>query len=160
MSTHWEKVGQDVIEMAQELIEKYHPSLQFARIGFLFRDPAPKSNGRIVLGKASKVTPSIMPLLQEELDFIIWFSLDVWQEQLDSRQRLALIDHELSHCFMENNEKPTLKGHDIEEFNAVIQRHGLWLPDLEDTAKAVQGALFNRQGKVVAIETGELLDLD
>lgn len=157
MATIWEKCNPDVLDMASELIEKYHDSLRYARIGFLFREPAPKSNGRVVLGKASKVTDSIKPLLAEELDFIIWFSADVWFNELDDRQRLALVDHELCHCFMEDNEKPVLRRHDIEEFDVIIQRHGTWLPEMQVTAKAFQGKLFEPTGKVTTFDfNGEL----
>lgn len=77
MSVEWEKAPQDVIELAERLIEEHHPNLVNARIGILFRDKAPKSGGRLEMGKASKVSDKWKPLLREELDFIIWRAADI-----------------------------------------------------------------------------------
>lgn len=75
---------------------------------------------------------------------------------MDKRQRRALVDHELCHCRLEGDD-PEIVPHDIEEFNVIIQRHGVWLPSMEDTSRAFrQEPLLNvpsgRQGKLVAID--------
>lgn len=155
MAVEWSRASDFVIEIAQELIDLYHPTLQDARIAFLFREEAPMSNGKATLGKAAKVNAQWKPLLQEEFDFVIWFAHDRW-ELLDRRQRRALVDHELCHCRLVDGE-PTIVAHDIEEFNVIIQRHGEWLPDMQDTGRAFrQEPLLNvpsgRQGKLVAID--------
>jgi hypothetical protein len=61
---------------------------------------------------------------------------------LSKEQRVALVDHELCHFEVEypdDDEKQRtihITGHDVEEFTAVIERHGAWRPPLEDLARA------------------------
>jgi hypothetical protein len=50
----------------------------------------------------------------------------VWNLFNDA-QRAALIDHELCH-FRKNKETGAYdaRGHDLEEFNEIVERHGIW----------------------------------
>lgn len=52
----------------------------------------------------------------------------------------ALLDHELCHCTVEEdddgNVMHSIVGHDIEEFNAIIERHGDWLGEVKKLTKA------------------------
>lgn len=141
----WWTVDETVVELAKELIEKYHKPLKNARIGLLFRDEAPISNGKATLGRASKISDKWKPLLKDRYHFMIWLAYDRWQ-MLDNRSRRALLDHELCHCIMESDGKISIRPHDIEEFNDVIQRHGLWNVDAQQMALAVQGKLFESDG--------------
>jgi hypothetical protein len=49
-------------------------------------------------------------------------------------QRVALVDHELCHFGREEDDKGNrswvLVSHDIEEFKGIVERWGLWRPDL------------------------------
>ena len=151
----WEAAPKEVIDMADDLIRQHHQSLLDARIGILFRDVAPVSNGKVTWGKASKVDAKWQPLLKRELDFIIWLAYDVWRTVLDHKQRVALLDHELCHCTMEDGE-PKMRAHDIEEFSEIVERHGLWRNDLEQMYEAMQQSRFpfnyERQGFVEGVE--------
>lgn len=166
MAVEWEKAPEDVIELAKELIEKHHPHLRSAKIGILFRSEAPMRKGRRTLGKAGKVTPRWKPLLEERLDFVIWLAADWWLDELDSRQQKALLDHELCHCILGDNGWTT-RGHDIEEFNVILERYGPWREDLERTVRAIDtyqmrlglelgdmigGASDEQIGKVLALD--------
>lgn len=122
----WKKATPDVLKMAERLIEKHHKSLIGARIGFLFRDKAQKSKGKIILGKASKVSPRLQPYLN--YDFLIWIAEEEWDNMLQAA-REALLDHELCHCYM-GVDGPKILPHDIEEFRDIIDRHGFWSTDL------------------------------
>lgn len=51
----WSEAPASVIEIAQDLIAHYHISLLEARIGFIFRKEATRSQGRII----KKLTSSI-----------------------------------------------------------------------------------------------------
>lgn len=154
----WEKAPEEVVKLARDIIDDFHPHLQDARIGLLFRAPTPISMGRPVLGKASLVTARWRPLLREDLDFIIWLSSDYWHYDLDESQRRALLDHELNHCAGHLDEWK-MRGHDIEEFNIIIRRYGHWSPAIEDTARAIfqvglglDGTdLLDKVGKVTAV---------
>ena len=140
----WSEAPIEVIHMAQELIDKHHPDLKSANIGFVFRDVNGTSRNRAVLATCQKVQASLKPYLQ--FDFIIWISEEAWTVFSD-KQRHALIDHELCHARTDEDEQPVLIGHDIEEFRVIIERYGywkedlLWLGELANSEKALQMAL-------------------
>ena len=61
--------------------------------------------------------------------------------RLNHAQRLALLDHELCHVMGDTDTGFTMRDHDIEEFNAVIERHGAWSRDVVEflaTARKAQ----------------------
>jgi hypothetical protein len=88
-----------------------------------------------------------------DLDFLIWISKPDWLSFQPS-QRKALLHHELCHCEWDAEEGARILGHDIEEFHEVIAAHGLWMPDLEATARAIQPHLpkLEGRGKVKAVD--------
>ena len=53
----------------------------------------------------------------------------VWA-RLDTAKRLALVDHEFCHLSIDADGKLSMVGHDLEEFCAVVRRHGAWLDDI------------------------------
>lgn len=86
----------------------------------------------------------------QEIDpyFVIELAKDVW-DIITGKQRVALVDHELSHCRVAVNHagKPalTVVAHDVEEFEAVIRRHGLWKSDVKHFAKVTLDAVGGDQ---------------
>ncbi len=117
-----------------------HNDLDGVRIECVFRDKPAKSKGQVTWASARKIgglnaylasTPGESGIEAGEADF---FVLEVWEgiwQQLDDAKRRALVDHELMHCaveFDEDNGERTLKmrGHDHEEFLAVLERNGFW----------------------------------
>lgn len=140
MAVEFFAVKDDVVEMAQHLIELYHEDLQEARIGLLFRETASVSNGAMVVGKASKTTAQTRALLEaqgeEAPQFVIWLAYDYWMS-FSPQKKLAVLDHELEHCYLDKDKEPRLRGHDIEEFSAIVRRHGLWRDELRTFADAV-----------------------
>jgi hypothetical protein len=132
----WTEAPPEVISIAEEMIRKYHPRLAGARIAFVMRDKATKSQGRRICGEASKISAKMQTLIHYH--FMIWLAEDFWSE-ITHAQRLALVDHELSHCrWNEWEETAEIVGHDIEEFVSVIERHGLWSDATKNVARAVQ----------------------
>jgi hypothetical protein len=123
--------------IAEVLIEAVHDHLQGAKIGYLFKEKM-KTRARVVLGKASKAGSKLE--FFDDLDFIIEFNWQEWR-RLSPMQRIALVDHELCHFGLEEdaegNRDWVLEPHDIEEFKGVVQRWGLWKPDLVVFAGAV-----------------------
>lgn len=119
----------------EELIGPYHPHLAEARILYLFTNQERKSKGKVVVAFTSKLSGAAKYLssgdtedIDEGYDFLILISAEVW-EQFTESQRRAMVDHELSHCVGEETDdgfKWTITAHDVEEFSAVIERHGLW----------------------------------
>ena len=134
MSEKWIEVPNSVLMLAQELVREYHPDLKEARIGFIFRETVSYSKGMPVLGHAQKTSEMMKVYL--DFDFIIWIAADAYAD-LDENQRKALIDHELCHCTMVDG-VASLVGHDIEEFQDIIKRHGLWNTGLIRTAQVMK----------------------
>jgi hypothetical protein len=138
MAVSWTKVSNEVVRLCEDLIAEFHPHLQEARIGLIFRSEAPKSNGKETWGQASTVNDKTNALLpdNEKLDFLIWLAHDVWVD-LTTHQQRALLDHELCHCKGEWGGYRTM-GHDVEEFACIIERYGLWNPSLHYVARAFE----------------------
>lgn len=141
MAAEFHTATKDVIDIARSVIDSYHPHLRNARIGFLFRSEAPISGGKVTLSKAKLVTAEMR--VYADYDFLIWLAKNYYMSMTEE-QRTALIDHELCHCrYDEDEEKASLRGHDVEEFNEILQRYGFWWRGSERTAEAVQGHLFS-----------------
>lgn len=149
--TEW-RHAPEVHAIAEEVIDDHHPHLANAPIRYVFRDTASVSRGRVVLGRARKVSGLNAYLVglvgRERVDppadfFVLEIAADEWQ-RLDIKQRVALVDHELCHLWVEEPADPLehrklrIVGHDVEEFTEVIQRHGLWRPSVKAFADAAQ----------------------
>lgn len=153
MAVEWYEASDDVVMLAEQIINEHHPHLLDAKIGFLFRSEAPVSNGRITYGMCKKLGKDMQVYL--DYDFIIWLAYDKWMG-LSDKQRRALVDHELCHAGMtgEAQDKPAILPHDIEEFNCILKRHGFWWPLGDLTVDAIQPHLpleLERRGKVSAV---------
>ncbi|MFA5132705.1 MAG: putative metallopeptidase [Candidatus Paceibacterota bacterium] len=143
-----------VAEIAKRLIPKFHTHLVNARIAYLFKNKEIKKGGKIVIATAGKCSPKENALAKynngmsdvdvEGFDFLLIVSYPVWQTLTDA-QKLAVIDHELSHMLVQTDDesedgdtKYTIIEHDVQEFCSVIERHGLYMKDLENFAEAVK----------------------
>jgi hypothetical protein len=144
-----------VARIADDLIAKHHPELEGVRIEYVFRDPPTNTKGKQVWGSARKIsglnaylaTPSESDGAGDTDDlFVIEIAEKVWGALKDT-QRIALVDHELSHCTIEVDEESDevtlrLLPHDLEEFRGVIERHGLWEGSTAAFGRAMQPHLF------------------
>lgn len=130
-------------EVARRLIPQHHKHLANARIAYIFAKSLPARNGKVPMANARKV-PEAQRLLHG-YDFVITINEDAWM-LLTQAQREALIDHELSHCGMKQDGSWTIWAHDVEEFAAVIKRHGLWHDGARVFAKAVEQLEFDLEG--------------
>lgn len=142
----------EVRRIAENLIPKYHKHLVGIRMEYLFQSQASRGGGKITLGKARKITGFnallSTPDLLDDPDatsegceyFLITIAADMW-ELLGDKARVALIDHELSHCKVDRTEDNdvilSMYPHEIEEFADVLHRHGLWRPDLTNFMRNV-----------------------
>lgn len=83
-------------------------------------------------------------------DFIILLNQEVWNDkEFGPEKKAALIDHELCHAevALDRDGEPKVderlrrvwrtRKHDIEEFRAVVQRHGCYKYDLEKFAETL-----------------------
>lgn len=138
----------EVYRVLDDLIATHHTHLADAKIVLAWRFGwKPDQDGRLTLGQAKKVDD-----LNKDLhgyDFIILLNHEAYNAaQFTMEQQRALLDHELCHCVPaldEEGEQKTdednrlvwrLRGHDIEEFQEIVGRHGCWKSELEKFAMA------------------------
>jgi hypothetical protein len=164
--------AREVEDVVRQLVPLHHDHLdrQDVTIRCVYRDTPARSRGKIVLGKARKVAGLNAHLVglvrRDDLGddpadfFVIEVPHEVWQA-LKPSERRALVDHELCHFWVAIPEDPdedrqlVMLGHDLEEFRAVVERHGLWRPDLTEFAKVLDG----RSGGRPAPDQQPMLDL-
>lgn len=132
-----------------EVRKEVHQDTLEAKVALAWRrnvkaDP----DGHLMLGMCVKASD-----LQRELvnwDFVILLNKDVWDDkEFTEDKKKALIDHEMCHVGdrVDKNGEPVTdaKGrkmwrivtHDIEEFHAVVRRHGTYKKDLERFAESL-----------------------
>jgi hypothetical protein len=130
--------------IADDLIPKYHSHLVDIRVEYVFCEKTPNRGGKETWGTMQKITGKSAYLGADKEDqdrglndpfFMMTISYPVW-ETLSNKDRIALVDHELCHAVVKVDEEtgdPKLGTvtHDVEEFKAVIERHGIWRPDVE-----------------------------
>jgi len=142
----------EVKEIAEELIQKHHPSLRDfqPRIEYVFIDKTPKKGGKEVWGTMRKVTNLAAFLAQNEFAqeqgindpfFVMTITKPVW-DILSHEKKVALVDHELCHAAVEEKDngetKLVIVPHDLEEFTCIVKRHGLWREDVKEFADTCQ----------------------
>jgi len=129
-----------------------HSHLHDARVEF-FMMVGTQRRGRVEIGTAhipqvqGKLAGLFHWLLENHFqhipDFLITLDIDFWEEATDI-QREALMYHEMSHCVQALDTDGELRfdretgdpvweiaPHDIEEFNAVVERYGAWKSDIQ-----------------------------
>jgi predicted metallopeptidase len=151
MSATKYRYAADVADIAEKLIADVHTDLADVPIRYIYRDKAQNRRGHAVLGTASKVTGRNAALValadgestDAEAFYLIEIAEDTWTA-LTQDQRVALVDHELCHFVIEQPDDPakqarlTMRGHDVEEFTDVIERHGLWRPPIAELARIMR----------------------
>ena len=136
-------------KLMAQVRKDWHPDIAEAKIALAWRKGfKADKDGHLTLGKCIKAAE-----LQKEFvdyDFVILLNFEVWNEkEFTKEKKIALLDHELMHADeavdKEGEPKVDAKGrrmwrtrkHDVEEFSAVIERHGIWKRDLERFAEAI-----------------------
>lgn len=142
------RLASEVREIAEDLIATVedHKPLERAQIVYIFRDKAPVSKGRLVLGRARRIggLPAFLTgftpddhMVAPSPFFVLEISWSTWRDLTQAGQR-ALIDHELCHLGVDpDSDELFLRGHDLEEFTAIVRRHGLWQADVSAVARAM-----------------------
>lgn len=130
MATKFWRAGDEVVDLATDIIENHHPHLIGVDILYLFREKASKRKGKLTAGKASKMSAKERAIAQHEYPFKIVFAFDLWTLQNEAWRR-ALIDHELCHLGGNAEDGWEIVPHDLEEFAQIVERHGLWNQDVQ-----------------------------
>lgn len=141
--------GQEPYRILDELVEAYHPDLRGAKIAMAWRKALkPDVDGHLVLGKCIKVSDLYKEFA--DFDFIILLNREVWEDPgFTLPKKTALVDHELCHAApaedseggskADERSRPVwrVRKHDIEEFTAIVSRHGCYKRDLERFAEVL-----------------------
>ena len=108
---------------ASEVIPQWHAHLSRVNIACLAVDEM-KTRNLETWAKIRKATPVEQCLAG--VDLILVINESVW-DALSKAQRIALLDHEFCHATWDAKEgEIKMAHHDLEEFNAVVRRHGSW----------------------------------
>jgi hypothetical protein len=172
--TAFDEIRQDEYSEAHEagqlgmlLVNKVpeHAHLVDAVIGYVFRDDMLTRQGKVVAAEAilverilqsdkrysRMVKAFILHVLGAEVlpDFVMLIDRNIWEGQ-SAEEKLALVDHELSHMHFATEEDGetqkfhrdgspwwSLRGHDVEEFCGVIERNGCWNEELVAMARVM-----------------------
>jgi hypothetical protein len=136
-------------ELLAEIRAEQHFDTAAAKIALAWRKGTKaNADGKIVLGRCVKATD-----LQRELvdyDFVIVLNKEFWEDpEFDRAKKLALLDHEMCHAaraldsegepMIDSKQRPVwrVRGHDVEEFEEIVARHGVWKRDLERFVEAI-----------------------
>jgi hypothetical protein len=131
MADVW-KADDEVINTMKDLIAKFHPHLAVCddEIAVLFKEKASEVGDVVIAGKSAKAPALIAVLGEIKYKFVITLAADVWQD-LDSKEKVALLDHHLCACRAVENpqtgeSKFSLAPPDVAFYKGEIERHGLW----------------------------------
>lgn len=105
----------------------WHEELAGAHIAHLYRYQL-AGHGCRKLARAKRASAELAYLAG--VDFVVTYNWLAWQD-LTLTQRLALVDHVLSHCGHELEQGYLLVPHDVEEFGTIARRWGAWRPELQ-----------------------------
>lgn len=120
--------------LGRALVDALHHHLREARIAYVFVEDK-RDQDRVTLGHAAKASTKIRFLAA--VDYVVELNWTAWCT-LSAAQRIAIVDHELCHCAGKDGKGNwTERGHDVEEFGAIVGRWGLWKEDLEAFGRIV-----------------------
>jgi hypothetical protein len=142
-----EAAPHDPYSIMDDLVARFHDDLVEAKIAIAWATGwTPDPEDHVKIGQAKKSGELDRQL--HGFDLAILLDPDHWtRTDWTDEQRRALLDHELSHFAVkldkEGDEVRDTMGrlvyrivkHDVEEFQAIVQRHGCWKADLELMAK-------------------------
>ena len=118
----------EVKVLAEEIIKAHHPHLEDEEIEYVFRSKASVRGTKVILGLAKKMRGLVSFLSRDSMDtyFLMDIAKDTW-ETLTDKQKRALVDHELCHFGIDEDDGSRyIIPHDVEEFAIIIERYGVW----------------------------------
>jgi hypothetical protein len=155
-------LARQVYEILDELVGSFHDELAKAKIAMAWKNGwRENADGQMKLGQCKK--GSDLDKTLHGYDFVILLNSGWVNDGATTKEQLrALIDHELCHATIavddDGDPKEMADGspvyrvrrHTIEEFDEVVERHGLYKRDLERFAgtvhqRAKQDGLFDEK---------------
>lgn len=151
--------------LGDQLIAKHHPNLKLIKIGYMYREEASVSDGRVTAGMAIRCDDRNWAL--HKTDALVEIAKDVWDDA-SPEFREALMDHELKHIDIRFDEdgspimdeatgrfKVYLRHHDIEEFADILKRYGAYHDSLRAFLEAFgKKKLEDKKAKKAGFTTG------
>jgi len=119
-----------------------HNYLKRYNLKMTFRDKKKKKGGRIIHASIRKFSDHDYFLHGYHAEILISYTF--WVSYPEKRK--ALIDHELCHLW-EGEEGLEVQGHEVEEFYAVIKRHGDWMGEIQGFKNNQLEFLFARKDR-------------
>lgn len=130
------KLSEAYANIAHEVINTV-PELEYLKeapvsIGYMASDYKKKSKKRLVFGECVKVKDMYKAFVPFDFLIIIY---DPNAELLNENQLRILIEHELLHIQIENqddiNPVYSINPHDIEDFRSIVEKYGIdWADDI------------------------------
>ncbi|MDU9394546.1 putative metallopeptidase [Pseudomonas sp. zfem002] len=158
----WEWLQAEILADTGSIHNQDHAHLIDASIGVLWASSGFAKQGRVVLGQAEQVMfraggwqkarqeQQMREWFGEEPEFLITLAADYCAECTDA-EFCSLVEHELYHIAQATDQygapkftqdgmpKLYLRGHDVSEFVAIVQRYGVGHPE-GDLARMVEAA--------------------
>lgn len=138
--------------LMDELIAQHHPDLVEFKIGIFYRKGfKPDKDGKLILGQARKASEIERQI--HNYHAMIVLNEEWWNDPgTNSAQKRAIMDHELCHLKADKDANEDVKRdeqggpclrmakHDLEEFEEIVSRHGLYTQNLQRMAAAMYNA--------------------
>lgn len=133
MSEKFFKPDSDTLRLLYKIRSRHYPDFAKAKIITLMRNGKWSKYGTISRVSESHRQAGI------DGDYILTLSALAW-DTFTTKQKKALIDHELAHMVRTIKGKKVqwkLRHHDLEEFCSIVQRYGEWSPSITRFRKAL-----------------------
>lgn len=132
----YREADEDIVELAEKLIEKNHPYLKQARILYLVCEDELTLRGKPVPGRVYKVNEREKTEIQKDLEIVI--SEPIWHRVLEEGNAEAAMDFILCFCTLGKEAGTfTTCDPDFYGFYSNIDRYGTWDRSLKELKKRV-----------------------
>lgn len=130
----------DLRQLAREIVDKHPDKFEWLapyEVCFLWRAKGGASGGVATLGKTTKASGLVRYF--GEQDLVIWLAADHCRDLALSRHQIeALLYHELSHCWQDDQGQLSLRAHEFSGFLSELEEYGPWMADLELMVKTAR----------------------
>ncbi len=128
------RTADDVEAIAGVLIPEFHKELAKANIAYVMKEKS-TSRGPAPGAKASKF--GALERFLTGIDFAVVVLWESWHT-MDLVTRVAMVDHFLERCNVDDNENFVIMKPDVQEFNCIVNRWGPWQDNLGAFLRAAQ----------------------
>lgn len=150
------KAGKDTYQIVDHLVATKFPHLALihdsvdsgheSQILIIFREKAGKASGRLTLGTTKKAPQILHVVTGHEYKYVIELAGDVWLNELNDKEREALLFRQLCACAVEEDPesgeiKCGIAAPDVQYYYSELDAYGDWMPRLDEEEDEKQGAV-------------------